>query len=66
MLHSFVRLCKPPPPPPPPPPPTCFNMTNVILFSFADETLYYNVIAGIIAGAVSSAICNPTDVLKVN
>lgn len=32
---------------------------------FADETLYYNVIAGVIAGAVSSAICNPTDVLKV-
>ncbi|KAJ7323385.1 hypothetical protein OS493_031860 [Desmophyllum pertusum] len=30
-----------------------------------DETLYYNVIAGIIAGAVSSAICNPTDVLKI-
>lgn len=34
-------------------------------FSFSDETLYYNVLAGVIAGAVSSAICNPTDVLKV-
>ena len=34
-------------------------------FPNADETLYYNVIAGVIAGAVSSAICNPTDVLKV-
>ena len=34
--------------------------------SSTDETLYYNVIAGIVAGAVSSAICNPTDVLKVN
>ena len=32
---------------------------------FADETLYYNVIAGVIAGAVSAATCNPTDVLKV-
>jgi len=24
------------------------------------------VIAGVVAGAVASAICNPTDVLKVN
>jgi len=30
-----------------------------------DETLALNMCAGIIAGAVSSAICNPTDVLKV-
>ncbi|XP_031549444.1 kidney mitochondrial carrier protein 1-like [Actinia tenebrosa] len=30
-----------------------------------DETLYYNIAAGIIAGAISSAICNPTDVLKI-
>jgi len=29
------------------------------------ETLAMNVCAGIIAGAVSSALCNPTDVLKV-
>jgi len=36
-----------------------------IFCPFSDETLYYNVIAGVIAGAVSSAICNPTDVLKV-
>ncbi|KAK3718275.1 hypothetical protein QZH41_013168 [Actinostola sp. cb2023] len=30
-----------------------------------DEKLYLNVTAGVIAGAFSSAICNPTDVLKV-
>lgn len=30
-----------------------------------DETLALNMFAGIIAGAVSSALCNPTDVLKV-
>lgn len=30
-----------------------------------DETLYYNVIAGVVAGAISSAICNPTDLLKI-
>ena len=30
-----------------------------------DETLALNMCAGIIAGAVSSAMCNPTDVLKV-
>ena len=29
------------------------------------ETLGKNVCAGIIAGAISSALCNPTDVLKV-
>lgn len=41
---------------------------SLIFLSFpsADETLYYNVIAGVVAGAVSSAICNPTDLLKVN
>ena len=30
-----------------------------------EETLYYNVIAGVAAGAISSSLCNPTDVLKV-
>lgn len=30
-----------------------------------DETLALNMCAGILAGAVSSAMCNPTDVLKV-
>lgn len=45
-----------------------FFFLPLIFLSFpsADETLYYNVIAGVVAGAVSSAICNPTDLLKVN
>ncbi|XP_057301928.1 kidney mitochondrial carrier protein 1-like isoform X2 [Hydractinia symbiolongicarpus] len=30
-----------------------------------DETLALNMFAGIVAGALSSALCNPTDVLKV-
>ena len=29
------------------------------------ETLATNVCAGVVAGAISSALCNPTDVLKV-
>lgn len=29
------------------------------------ETLASNVFSGVVAGAISSAICNPTDVLKV-
>lgn len=29
------------------------------------ETLYCNMVAGMTAGAISSALCNPTDVLKV-
>lgn len=41
------------------------NNVYLFFFPFTDETLYYNVIAGVIAGAVSSTICNPTDVLKV-
>lgn len=31
----------------------------------ADETIVTNVVAGVISGAASSAIANPTDVLKV-
>ncbi|XP_064393946.1 kidney mitochondrial carrier protein 1-like isoform X1 [Halichondria panicea] len=30
-----------------------------------DETIYTNVVAGVISGAVSSSIANPTDLLKV-
>ena len=30
-----------------------------------EETLLYNMVAGIGAGAISSSLCNPTDVLKV-
>ncbi len=31
-----------------------------------DETIYTNVVAGVISGAVSSSIANPTDLLKVS
>ncbi|XP_029184580.2 kidney mitochondrial carrier protein 1-like isoform X3 [Acropora millepora] len=30
-----------------------------------DETLFFNIFAGMVAGGVSSAMCNPTDVLKI-
>lgn len=30
-----------------------------------DETILTNVVAGILSGAISSAVANPTDVLKV-
>lgn len=33
---------------------------------FADETLLINVVCGILSGVISSAIANPTDVLKVS
>lgn len=35
------------------------------LFSIADETLLINVICGVVSGVISSALANPTDVLKV-
>lgn len=31
----------------------------------SDETIYTNVAAGVLSGAISSAVANPTDVLKV-
>lgn len=33
---------------------------------FVDETLLVNVVCGILSGVISSAIANPTDVLKVS
>lgn len=33
---------------------------------FTDETLLINVVCGILSGVLSSAIANPTDVLKVS
>ena len=43
-----------------------YHGTKKIIYSDGSkETLVLNVCAGIIAGAASSAICNPTDVLKV-
>ena len=44
------------------------KILGFILFCFVfylDEKFYYNIICGVIAGAVSSALCNPTDLLKV-
>lgn len=41
-----------------------FSHSIVVVFS-PDEKLYLNVLAGVIGGSVASAICNPTDVLKV-
>ena len=40
-------------------------LCNLWLSSFADETVIVNVCCGLIAGVVSSAMANPTDVLKV-
>jgi len=41
------------------------GIKNLIVKNQEEETLYYNMVAGIAAGAISSSICNPTDVLKV-
>lgn len=40
-------------------------MSYILICLLADETLFFNMVAGMVAGGVSSAICNPTDVLKV-
>ena len=32
---------------------------------FLDEKFYYNIICGVVAGALAAALCNPTDLLKV-
>ena len=42
------------------------GLTEFSACLFSDETLAGNVCCGIVAGVVSSAIANPTDVLKVN
>ena len=36
-----------------------------LLTDGGEETLFKNVVSGVMAGSVSSALCNPTDVLKV-
>lgn len=41
------------------------GIKRLMVKNHADETLYYNMAAGIAAGAISSSLCNPTDVLKV-
>ncbi len=37
-----------------------------VFYTFPEEKLWANVCCGIVAGVVSSAIANPTDVLKVS
>lgn len=37
-----------------------------VLFTITDETIYTNVTAGVLSGAISSSVANPTDVLKVS
>ena len=37
----------------------------VHVFFLVDETIGTNMVAGILSGAISSAVANPTDVLKV-
>lgn len=41
------------------------GIKRIIVKNPQDETFYYNIISGVVAGAVSSALCNPTDLLKV-
>ncbi|XP_070614421.1 brain mitochondrial carrier protein 1 isoform X2 [Erythrolamprus reginae] len=40
-------------------------LSCVMFFLIADETLLINVICGVISGVISSALANPTDVLKI-
>ena len=41
------------------------GIKRILVKNQEEETLYYNMVAGITAGAISSSLCNPTDVLKV-
>ena len=38
----------------------------MVFLNISDESLPINVFCGVVAGIVSSAIANPTDVLKVS
>lgn len=45
----------------------CYHMfKRLTVENPEDETLLVNVICGVSAGILSSAVCTPTDVLKVN
>ena len=50
MFVNRLRLCH-----------TCSPFSLLLL----DETLVTNVMCGVLSGVISSAIANPTDVLKV-
>ncbi|CAB4017079.1 kidney mitochondrial carrier 1-like [Paramuricea clavata] len=41
------------------------GMKRIIVKNPKDEKFYYNIICGVVAGAVAAALCNPTDLLKV-
>ncbi len=41
------------------------GIKRAIVTNPEQETIYYNIVAGVLAGAISSSLCNPTDVLKV-
>lgn len=41
------------------------SLGSDFLFLIADETLLINVICGVVSGVISSALANPTDVLKI-
>ena len=40
-----------------------FSIFKFELLVFLDEKFYYNIITGIVAGALAAALCNPTDLL---
>lgn len=44
---------------------TYYSLKRIIVEHYGKETVGVNVCCAVIAGAVSSAIANPTDVLKV-
>lgn len=44
---------------------TYYSLKRIIVEHYGKETIGINVCCAVIAGAVSSAIANPTDVLKV-
>ncbi|XP_028401390.1 kidney mitochondrial carrier protein 1-like [Dendronephthya gigantea] len=41
------------------------GIKRIIVKDPKDEKFYYNIISGIVAGAVAAALCTPTDLLKV-
>lgn len=43
----------------------CICMAGNEGYTFTDETLLSNVLAGMASGGIASAVANPTDVLKV-
>lgn len=42
------------------------HLSDVCCVMFVDEKFYYNILCGVVSGAVAAALCNPTDLLKVS